>query len=73
MRNGLTQTEMVLELLKDGIGLSPIEALTECGCFRLAARIGNLVNEGYEVCSIWEESTNGFGESKRYKRYFLVA
>jgi hypothetical protein len=73
MRNGLGQTGMILDLLEDGIGLTGMEALTLAGSFRLPARVDNLRDEGHTICSVWEESRNAFGESKRYKRYFLVA
>ncbi len=44
-----TQEQEILMWLKDGKGLSPIEALNVFGCFRLAARIFNLRRKGHSI------------------------
>lgn len=47
----LTQNEMILQDMMMGNHISPIEALRDFGCFRLAARICDLRNQGYEIQS----------------------
>ena len=56
----LTQSELILNWLLTGKTLTPMEALREFGCFRLAARIGEL-RECTEIHSRIE--------SKRGRRY----
>lgn len=52
-------------------GVTPYDALTLVGCFRLAARIRELRDDGF---AIWDESvrvTNRYGQDVRVKRYGL--
>lgn len=44
----MTQTEWILDALKRG-PLNAIDALEGCGCFRLAARIADLRQAGYDI------------------------
>lgn len=44
-----TQKELVLERLKEGRSITPLEALSEYGCFRLAAVICELRKDGYGI------------------------
>lgn len=37
----MTQTEAILDALRDGQTITPLEALDRFGCFRLAARISD--------------------------------
>ena len=46
--------------------ITPLDALTQYGCFRLAARIHDLTNKGHRIESAWVDT----GES-RYKKYWL--
>ena len=45
----MNQTEQILEYLKAGNSLTPIDALNMFGCFRLSARIKDLRDAGYEI------------------------
>jgi hypothetical protein len=45
----MTQTEMILRALKAGDRLNPTDARTKFGCQRLAARIWDLRQVGYEI------------------------
>lgn len=44
-----TQNEQILTYLSKGKGITPIQALNKFGCFRLAARISNLREQGYKI------------------------
>lgn len=46
---GITQNELILQLLKSGKSITPMQALREFGCFRLSARIYDLKRMGYEI------------------------
>lgn len=64
----LSQNDAILALLQlRPAGITAIEALEEVGCFRLAARVGELRAQGYYIRSV-DEMRNG----KRFVRYQLV-
>jgi hypothetical protein len=44
----MTQSEWILNQLKIS-PVTPMEALAGCGCFRLAARIKDLRQQGYDI------------------------
>jgi len=44
-----TQCDQILHLLKCGRRLTPLAALKLVGCFRLAARIADLRDRGYQI------------------------
>jgi len=45
----MTQAEMILGYLQSGRALTPLVALDRFGCFRLAARIKNLRDQGRDI------------------------
>jgi len=61
-----SQAKEILEHLESGKPLTAISALTNFGCFRLAARIHELRREGYEI----KETTIEHG-GKRYAEYYI--
>ena len=65
----MTQTEAVYRLLQDRPdGITPLDALNEAGCFRLAARIADLRAMGYRIESRMTITDTG----KRVARYTLT-
>lgn len=62
----MTQTEWILWALKRH-PITPMEALKGCGCFRLAARIQDLRQEGHLIASDKVEQ-----EGKYFARYTLI-
>jgi len=63
----LSQEDRILEYLKTGKSISPIEALQKFGSFRLGARIYSLKKKGYRIEEI-DTHING----KTFARYFLA-
>ena len=62
----MSQSDQIRAALILGRSLTPLDALQDYGCFRLAARIAELRREGMDIeCAT--ETKNG----KRYARYFL--
>ena len=61
-----SQTDMIHEHLLAGNSITPVDALREFGCFRLAARIDDLRGRGVDIETITEKK-NG----KKYARYAL--
>lgn len=49
MRSNDTQANAILKHMQDGNGITPMDALELCGCFRLNARIADLKKRGYEI------------------------
>lgn len=62
----MSQNERILQMLKSGRKVSPMEALNEAGCFRLAARINDLRRAGHSIHSATVKE-NG----TRYSRYYM--
>jgi hypothetical protein len=64
----LAQTRVILQMLRDSPdGITSMDALRECGCFRLAARIADLRAEGHDISSEMVTVPSG----KRVARYRL--
>ena len=68
----MTQKEMVLKHLKEFGSITPLEALKEYGCYRLAAVIFNLKKDGNIILSKKQESTNRFGSKVMFAKYSLA-
>ena len=49
MKTIQSQAKRILEYLKAGNGITPMDALDLFGCFRLGARIADLKKRGYEI------------------------
>lgn len=62
----MTQTATILAHLQAGESITPMDALRDFGCFRLAARIKDIRDEGYDVQMDWD--TDG---TKKWARYSL--
>lgn len=62
----MTQNESILNYLKLGNRITPLEALEKFGCFRLGARCWDLRNDGHNIKS---ELTSHNG--KHYSVYWL--
>ena len=63
----MTQKEWTIKELEAGRIITPLDALKECGCFRLGARILELRNEGHDIRTIIND------RGKRYAKYYLVS
>jgi hypothetical protein len=62
----MRQVDAIRSFLLEGNSLTPLDALEKFGCFRLAARIDDLRQEGLDIETI-KERQNG----KSYARYRL--
>ena len=67
----MTQTEKILTYMRDYGSITPLDALAEFGCMRLAARIADIRATGIPITSTMEISKNRYGETVRYSRYKL--
>ena len=63
----MTQNQQIKGYLEKGKSITPIQALNKFGCFRLAARISDLRNEGLNIATKIVTK-----EGKSYASYRLV-
>ena len=63
-----TQAEAILADLQAGRAITPLDALKEHGCFRLAARINDLRNQGYNIGMVM---VAGPMNNKKYAQYTM--
>ena len=61
-----SQNKTIKSHLKKGNSITAMQALKQFGCFRLAARIKNLKDEGMNIQKIMMKNTEG----KRVAVYF---
>ena len=55
----MNQNQMTLDRLMDGRPLTPMEALNEYGCFRLAGRVYELKKMGWPIKCERKETESG--------------
>lgn len=67
-----TQCEKILQYIEDEGSITPLDALREFGCMRLASRITDLKRRGYPITRKMETAKNRAGEPVRYARYSLA-
>lgn len=66
-----TQCQRILRYMNDYGSITAAEALKEFGCFRLAARIKDLKDDGYVISKSMESGRNRYDEPVSYARYTL--
>lgn len=62
----MTQAEQILQYLKQGNRITPVDALQKFGCFRLGARIWDLKKQGYNIQTHFVTKNN-----KTYAEYYM--
>jgi hypothetical protein len=62
-----SQNALIKGWLLNGHSLTQLEALNQFGCFRLAARIADIRDEGFQIVTDMVTLENG----KRVARYFV--
>lgn len=62
----MTQLEQILSHLRSA-PITPMQALVDYGCFRLAARIRDLRDDGHEI-----HTENVEFDGRRFARYTLI-
>ena len=67
----MTQTEKILRHMERFGSITPIEALQEYGCMRLASRISDIKRSGIPVHREIVKAKNRFGEPVVFASYSL--
>tara|TARA_R110000744_G_C19110307_1_gene534654 strand:+ start:92 stop:310 length:219 start_codon:yes stop_codon:yes gene_type:complete len=63
-----TQNQQILNYLKNGNSITPLEALQKFNCFRLSARIFNLREDGFNIITNYITDDN-----KTYAEYRFIS
>ncbi len=64
-----TQTQRVLDYIREFGSITAIDAVRDLGVLRLAARISDLKKAGYDIISEQHAVQNRFGETCYVARY----
>ena len=67
----MKQKDRILEYLKEHGSITPLESWRECGVYRLASRIHDLKQDGFDIEKDTATVTNSYGEQVRFARYSL--
>lgn len=67
----MTQSERIIDYIKQFGSISPLEAFRDLGITKLATRISEMKKEGMEFEQEFMKSKNRFGETVYYMRYSL--
>lgn len=67
----LNQREKIIAYIEKYGSITPLDALREFGCMRLATRIFELKEDGYKIKTVIEKAKNKSGEPVHYARYYL--
>ena len=68
----MAQTQEIKEYMQEYGSITPLDALREFGCMRLAARINDLERQGTAITHEMETSLNRKGQKVHYARYRLA-
>ena len=69
----LSQGTRILNYLKDTDSwITPMDAIREFGCTKLATRISELIDSGYPIEKQLVSDKNRYGQTVHYMRYRLV-
>ena len=67
----MTQCEMILRYMEECGSITPLDALREFGCMRLASRICDLKRDGVKIHKERETQVNRYGKNVSFARYRL--
>lgn len=67
----MTQKEMILKHLQEHPSITSAEAMNRYGIYRLASRIWDLRNDGYNIVSEKVTQKNRFGKAVHFDRYSI--
>ena len=68
----VTQCQRILDYMTEFGSISTLEAFNDLGVARLASRIHDLKDQGYNIVSQTKSSRNRFGEKTYFKVYRLA-
>lgn len=54
----VNQRQRIINFMREKNGITPAEAFGELGITKLATRIGELIDEGYNIRKVWQSDVN---------------
>lgn len=66
-----SQRQRILAYMQDFGSITPMEAIFEIGCTKLATRVSELIREGHEIKKELVYGKNRYGQTIHYMRYRL--
>ena len=66
-----SQSEMILRYRKHFGSITPMDAMQGLGCMRLAARIGDLREQGYLIGKRMKKCKNRYGNTVQFAEYYI--
>lgn len=67
-----SQNAKIVSYMKRFGSITPLQAVADVGCMRLASRINDLKRLGHNIRTEYVSGTNRFGDTTRYARYSLI-
>lgn len=67
-----SQRDRILMYLYDNEWITPMDAIQEFGCTKLATRISELIDAGYSIEKQTVKNKNRYGQTVHYMRYRLA-
>ena len=67
----MTQTDMIVKYMREVGSITPLDAMREFGCMRLAARIADMEREGWQIRHERVQSVNRYGKCVQYAKYSI--
>jgi hypothetical protein len=67
----MTQCERVLDYMREFGSITPLDAMQDLGCMRLAPRIADLRDQGYAIGRRMKSRKNRYGKSVSFAEYYL--
>ena len=65
------QCAKILKYLLENGSITPVDAMTEFGCMRLAARVADLKKDGYPIVKRMKTGRNRYDQPVSFAEYFL--
>ncbi len=67
----VSQSQQILDWMKQGNGITQMQAVRMFGCFRLSARIFDLKAGGHDIETVNVVKKDKNGRTKQFARYYL--
>ena len=67
----MNQRQRILQYIRDFGSITPMQAFNDLGVTRLAARISELIESGYNIKKEYVGGKNRYGEKVYFMRYSL--
>lgn len=67
----VTQCQKIINYMRVFGSITPLEAVSDLGCMRLASRINDIKNMGHRIKTEFVTGKNRLGETTRFAKYSL--